>query len=359
MKNAISLVIFMFVIAGLNTLKAQNVSIPDANFKAALVASVSINTNADGEIQLSEAITYTGAIRVNSLSISSLTGIQAFTSITGLTCSGNQITSLNVSSNPALTYIYCDHNQLTSLVLTGANSLDYLYCGFNQLTSLNASSNPALATLYCWNNQLTGINVSGVTALAELYCHHNQLTGLNLSSSTVLDKLWANDNPLTGLDLSANSNLTWLQCGNSPLSSLNIQNGNNSNLTQFNLTNAPNLSCIQVDNASYMNSHWPGGKDASASFNTDCASTAIDPLTNNTRELLVYPNPSVGVFTLEMNHLADVETDVYDLVGKCIYRKHSSAILSQSIDLSNASKGVYFIKVSADDHQTTKKIMIE
>lgn len=358
MNNNFTLLIVIFALVGFsNIAKAQNVSIADANFKAALVASVSINTNGDGEIQLSEAITYSGAVHVNSLSISSLTGIEAFTSLTGLTCSYNQITSLNVSSNPALTYIYCDHNQLTSLVLSGATSLDYLYCGFNQLTSLNASSNPALATLYCWNNQLSSINVSGLTALAELYCHHNQLTGLNLSTNTALDKLWINDNPLTGLDLSANSNLTWLQCGNSPLSSLNVKNGNNTNLTQFNVTNAPNLSCIQVDNPVYMNSHWPGAKDGNAFYSADCT-TGIHNFSQDNAQITIYPSPSTGIFSVETNRLSDMIIGVYDMTGKCIYQKHASTTLSQVVDLSNASKGVYFVKVMANDHQTTKKIVL-
>jgi hypothetical protein len=85
---------------------AQIVNIPDANFKSLLVANTSINTNADAEIQTSEAAAYTGIINanINRVSIADLTGIEAFTAITYLNCGGsNSLTSLNVSANTALT----------------------------------------------------------------------------------------------------------------------------------------------------------------------------------------------------------------------------------------------------------------
>ena len=55
------------------------VNIPDANFKTALLANAAINTNADSQIQCTEAAAYNGAISVNSSGIASLTGIEAFT----------------------------------------------------------------------------------------------------------------------------------------------------------------------------------------------------------------------------------------------------------------------------------------
>ena len=57
--TAIATIVF---IAGAN---AQNVTIPDANFKAALVANASINTNMDSEIQITEANSYSGSINLS------------------------------------------------------------------------------------------------------------------------------------------------------------------------------------------------------------------------------------------------------------------------------------------------------
>jgi hypothetical protein len=63
---------------------AQNVNIPDANFKAALLSNTSLNTNMDSEIQVSEAQAYTGDLYLSSLNINNLTGIESFTSLHGL-----------------------------------------------------------------------------------------------------------------------------------------------------------------------------------------------------------------------------------------------------------------------------------
>ena len=62
----------------------QNVNIPDANFKAYLVGNTAINTNGDTEIQVSEATAFNGGIYCHSMSISNLTGIEAFTALTWL-----------------------------------------------------------------------------------------------------------------------------------------------------------------------------------------------------------------------------------------------------------------------------------
>ena len=81
------------------TLFGQNVYIPDANFKAYLVGNSEINTNGDTEIQVSEAATFDGVIACSNLSISDITGIEAFTVLTYLDCSANDIVYLDVSQN--------------------------------------------------------------------------------------------------------------------------------------------------------------------------------------------------------------------------------------------------------------------
>src|SRR6185436_2773632 len=87
---------------------SEIVSIPDANFKSALVANMQINRNHDGEIQVSEAMVFNGTIRVSGRSIADLTGIEAFTSLTALECANNALTTLDISHNTALTSLRCD-----------------------------------------------------------------------------------------------------------------------------------------------------------------------------------------------------------------------------------------------------------
>ena len=252
-KTILSILAFSTLAFSIN---AQNVNIPDANFKAALVGNASINTNGDTEIQTSEASGYSGSINVNSQSISDLTGIEAFTNIPTLLCANNQLTTLDVSSNIALTYIVCDDNMITNLDL---------------------SNNTALTSVLCDNNQLTALNLTNCTSLEYIECYNNQISSLNVSTNSSLEELYCNNNQLTSIDISANSSLTNISCGDNQLTSLNLANGNNTNMDGGAYANVwalnnPNLTCIQKD-VGYIPDSYYWNVDAIASYSDNCAST--------------------------------------------------------------------------------------
>ena len=209
MKTLLLSTILLFTVS----LNAQDVNVPDTNFKSYLVNNTLINTNGDSEIQISEASAFTGGIFCYELSISDLTGIEAFTALVSLWCQNNQLTSLDVSSNTALTY---------------------LYCGYNQLTSLDVSSNTALTELECWANQLTSLDVSSNTDLTKLWCYANQL-----------------------------------EC-------LNVKNGNNIDLIDFWASLNPNLTCIEVDDVNYSTANWTN-INPQATFSEDCNNGCSPP----------------------------------------------------------------------------------
>jgi len=96
---------------------AQNVSIPDTNFKTILVANTNINTNNDAEIQVTEANAYTGVINVSGSSIQDLTGLEAFTEIVGLQAFGNpSLTSIDVSQNTKLTQLLVEQTGVSGIL---------------------------------------------------------------------------------------------------------------------------------------------------------------------------------------------------------------------------------------------------
>ena len=129
---------------------AQNVSIPDANFKNYLVNNTLINTNGDNEIQVSEATSFTQSVYCPSLGITDLTGIEAFTNITELYCGFNQLTSLDVSQNTALVYLYCYSNQLTCLNVKNGNNQNFIF--------FNGGSNPDLQCIQVDNAAYSSTN---------------------------------------------------------------------------------------------------------------------------------------------------------------------------------------------------------
>ena len=264
-----------------NTTSTATTSIPDANFERKLIALGYDSGEIDGVVYTDNISSITSLDVSNDFNtpdndkISDLTGIEAFTSLTSLSCHFNQLTSLDVSTN------------------TG---LFFLSCYSNQLTSLNVSSNTGLTSLYCYSNQLTSLNVTANTALTSLSCGSNQLTTLNVSANTTLTFLSCSGNSLASLDVSANTALTDLDCSNNSLTNLNVKNGNNNNFIRsftdnrvansFKVTGNLNLMCIQVDNAAYSTANWPN-KDATARYSTDCSApiTAI-PDANFERKLI-------------------------------------------------------------------------
>ena len=353
MKKVILLLFYCFS----NISHSQNVNIPDANFKSALLSNTSINTNADGEIQVSEAIAYSGAISVSNKNISDLAGIEAFTSITGLDCSSNQLTTLNVSSNPLLSTLGCNNNQLASLNISANTGLVNLVCGFNQLNGLSLSSNTALTSVDCGNNNITALNLSANTALVTLSCYNNQLTALNLTGLNDLKYVNCQQNQLGGLDVSGNTSVKEVRCYNNNLTTLNIKNGNNANFTGFFATNNPGLVCIEVDNAAYMNATWPGSKDASASYNENCLA-GVAEIGKNAGVFSVYPSPSSGIVTIDHSSKEEVKVQVYDILGNCIWKKDQK-VKEIKIDLGFAPKGVYFLEMESAGKKTVKRLILE
>lgn len=120
-------------------LNAQIVNIPDANFKNALIEE-GVDTNGDGEIQVSEAETVVN-LNVSFKGIQSMEGIQSFVNLEELYCNNNQLTSLDISQNVNLQVLICADNQLSNLDVTQNINLKSLLCWDNPLGSIDVSQN--------------------------------------------------------------------------------------------------------------------------------------------------------------------------------------------------------------------------
>ncbi|MGL2965638.1 DUF7619 domain-containing protein [Flavobacterium sp. XGLA_31] len=188
MKKSYSL---LFLIFSVLTASAQIIDFPDPNFKAWLMASsptesiawnmsgkAKIDTNNDGEIEVSEALEII-RLNVSNSNVSDLTGLGYFTNLIDFRADHTNITAFNFPeinyllslslnynnnltaltlSNPALRYVYIDNNQISSLTLQGPLPyLELLYCNSNNLTSIDLSACPALVTCFLMDNQLTSI----------------------------------------------------------------------------------------------------------------------------------------------------------------------------------------------------------
>lgn len=230
------------------------VNIPDANFKAALLANASINTMDDGEITFEEAEAFTGHINVTTKGIDDMTGLEAFINITNLSCSNNQLTDLDVSQNTKLTVLTSTDNAFTSLDVSSLSDLTTLFLGSNDLTSLDVSLNTKLVFLEVQNNPIPELDLSNNPQLRRIRAYNTSLTTLDLSANTAIDDVRLEDNSLESLDL---------------------RNGNNAAITTFDLTGNPFLSCISVDDVAYAEANFTD-VDPVANFSTNCSNTATD-----------------------------------------------------------------------------------
>lgn len=145
-------------------------SIPDANFKSVLVIDTRINTNADSEIQVSEASAFVGQITVNGQSIADMTGVEHFPLLTGLDCSNNQITALDVSSNTQLQTLHVSNNQLNTLNVQNGNNASF--------TAFAVNGNPDLTCIQVDNVAFAESNWTNVDDAASFSTECSQALGL-------------------------------------------------------------------------------------------------------------------------------------------------------------------------------------
>ncbi len=74
--------------------------------------------------------------------------------------------------------------------------------------------------------------------------------------------------------------------------------------------------------------------------------------------LKLYPNPSDGLITIELNNPRDAELEIYDLLGKMVLRKNMQSNL-ETIDISMYPKGVYLVKINQKETLKVQKIMLK
>lgn len=292
MKLYSLLVIGLFSLIG----NSQIVNIPDANFKAKLVNALAsgtsgvastltpystssefwtvsgysvVDTNHDGEIQVSEAqaIKY---LYLGSSNITDMTGIESFVNLQYLSCYSNAITNIDVSHNIALKYLYLGFNELSALDISQNTSLEYLECSWNPLPNLNVSQNISLKYLGCYFCTINTIDVTNNVSLEVFKCGANNLTSVNVSQNTLLQKLDCSNsslltildtslNPalrelhcdysyqLTSLDISQNPLLNYLNCSNNLITSLFLKNGNAMSFSTLDFSVNPSLTYICAD----------------------------------------------------------------------------------------------------------------
>lgn len=73
----------------------------------------------------------------------------------------------------------------------------------------------------------------------------------------------------------------------------------------------------------------------------------------------IYPNPSSGIFTVDLGNCKDAKLSVCDVLGNRVWKKDYGGETSQEINLSFQPKGIYFLEIVSDGERFVKKIILE
>lgn len=227
----------LFTVLICGCLPAQIITIPDANFKAKLLEAnptnsiaynenstyITIDTNNDGEIQVSEAQNVSG-LDVRNSAISDLTGISSFTNLLGLDCSYNSLTSLTIDSSIAIGYLNASHNQLNTISVQFQPIMESVYLNHNNLTSFSASDTYFGDMFDLSHNQLTNLSFDNCN-LYMLKADFNNLSSVDFNGTTfIYSSANFRNNQFTLLDLSEASfdNSCTIIFGNNPVDALMV-----------------------------------------------------------------------------------------------------------------------------------------
>jgi hypothetical protein len=415
MKNSF----FIFWLLCSFLIQAQIVNIPDIYFKTALLEhNPVIDTNGDGEIQVSEAESFTADMNLVDKNITDLTGIGSFINLSLLECGNNNLESIDVSMLTALEYLDCRNNELTAMHLP--DSIGYLWCYGNNLTSIDVSNKTNLYELNCMDNNLTEVNITGCTGLRALMCDsnpnltdidlssccmhlnllaltqcnftsidvsslpylvelylganqlteidisnnpylhnlglsYNNLTELDISNNPYLELFWCKHNQIASLDLSIHEELWNFWCSDNRLTFLDLRTGFNVNIYSFGAQNNPNLTCIYVDDTQYSQANWTDIDSNSTFVETEAECNALAIGDNIlSDDLFVYPNPVNDSLNISMDNNKIKKVLVYNLFGKKILETNKN-----KIDFSTKPEGVYFVKLIAKTGKTAIKKIIK
>ena len=220
----------------------ENIELSNALQGQNLTFEVEINSEGYAEMRKSDALSVT-VLSLSQYDIKTLKGIEHFVNLMHLNCgesleecdlsknvklqtfasTWNNLTSLDFSNNPEMTYISLQNCQsLASLDLTGCTKLTQLEVNGTALTSLEIPNKEGLRSLLCAPS--VNLDLNGFTNLTSLGLGDRGLTDLSIIPDNLKEKLqwlYLNYNSFTSLDLSEFTSLSGLECRYNQITELN------------------------------------------------------------------------------------------------------------------------------------------
>lgn len=291
----------------------QIITFSDINFKNALVntncvdndnngiGEADADTNNDTEIQLTEAQNVIRLLIFNQ-NINNLNGIENFTNLQKLDCSGNNLTALNLQNNSVITTLWCSSNQITSLILENLPSLTEINCGYNLMQAVDLSTTGFVQGNFSNNPNLQSINLRN-----------------NVLNMCIVF-------PFTGSDYTC---IMFLDC--------------------------PALQLVCLDDNENMG-YFSGPPQNNVQFSTTSNCT-LSSENFTTKEVALFPNPVKNELNFSFGKTVFInQINIYNTLGQLVKQSIGH---QNSINLSDLNTGYYHIEFIFDDGKLTKKFIKE
>ena len=332
---------------------AQLTYVPDDAFENYIETNSGVPFNNDNFVLTSVIQNWLYNHIIFPSNVTDLTGLEAFGQLDILQFSGSNISVIDLSnySNLVLStfnsvggvYVYIRDCPFLTTVIMPPNEIAFAIgdigpstnCPY--LTDITFQNSNIIRNPFPSNSTL-GNYVSGQPSL---YC---------IDMSNILD-----------VTIGSNLGIAY----NSNLSGLKLNNGKCNKWGSVNISENPNLECIQVDNPSFCYNaqslgawEWTCITNPPSQFlySTTCPNCIAEVDELPIVSINISPNPTTSKITVKSSlELIGKEFTIYDQLGKEV---KSGVITDEEteIDLSNLTEGLYLFKAGAEMQETVKII---
>ena len=123
------------------------------------------------------------------------------------------------------------------------------------------------------------------------------------------------------------------------------------------VTNTFSFTATTTDVVIYVRSNGSVNGDTEVFYDNislqEAAPLSVDDFSAS--NVKVYPNPANNFINIESNVMEITEVALYDILGKKVLSQNK--LVNNRLDISSLTKGVYFMKISANENSITKKII--
>ncbi len=325
---------------------SQNINLRELFIISNLLTAIDVSNNS--------------ALELLSCNLNSITelDITQNSNLKALWCYSNNLTSLNTQLNTNLEVLFCSNNRLNQLDLSQNPNLESLSCESNGLHTLSVNDNPLLTYLGCGSNDLTSLDITNNPLLVRVLCNNNAIVNLDTNNTPDLFLLYAQNNALESLNLANNSDLKYFRAESNNLMTLDLRSSSNETISDFNVMDNPNLSCIFVDDASANFLEDWHIENSSNFVEDEDEGNALSVEEVQVFEFSIYPNPTVDFVNVRLNQGNDATFKLFTMSGQLMQSRELISV-ENHISLPNLSSGIYIVAISSESHSTTKKLIVK